>query len=153
MEQASLPAKAVQCVIFRVGGTRQALPIDVVREILVPGPITPAPGAPASVLGLAQVRGRAIPVVDLAVRLGLPAVAPTAERRLVVVNASYGASALLVDTVDEVATIQPGEFEIVPVPGLGERIVIKRSDALIGWLPSADDVVDAGAAPVLEDAA
>ncbi len=150
MDHSQLPASPVQCVIFTVGATHHALPIDVVLEILVPGPITPAPGAPHAVLGLAQVRGRAIPVVDLARCLGLPGSSSAAERRLVVVSSGAGPAALLVDSVDEVATVQPGDFEMVPVPGSGAMVVIKRADALIGWL-SVSDVVPSLA--VLESAA
>ncbi len=150
MDHPQLPAGPVQCVIFTVGKARHALPIDVVREILVPGPITPAPGAPHVVLGLVQVRGRAIPVVDLARCLGLPGSSSAADRRLIVVSSEEGPAALLVDSVDEVATVQPGDFEVVPVPGSGAMVVIKRADALIGWL-SVSDVVPSLA--VLEPAA
>ncbi|WP_322795759.1 chemotaxis protein CheW [Tepidiforma sp.] len=140
MRRASLPNRPVQCVIFAVGETHHAIDIDHVREILVPPPLTPMPGAPPHVLGLAQVRGHAIPVIDLAAALGLPAGEDSDRKRLVVVAAGEGATALLVDAVEEVATCAPAEFEAVLVPGMaGERVVIKRNDLLVGWL-EPDDV-------------
>ncbi len=138
-----LPEQPVQCVIFAAGGCRHALPIDAVREILVPGPLTPAPGAPPGVLGLTQVRGHALPVVDLAARLGFGATALTPDRRLVVVSAGNETAALLVDSVDEVAIIPAGDFELVRLPGGREHLVLKRHGDLVGWVEPGD-VVGAG---------
>jgi purine-binding chemotaxis protein CheW len=138
MVAAELPREPVQCVIFRAGGCRHALPIDAVREILMPGSLTPAPGAPADILGLVQVRGAALPVIDLARRLKLGGAAATPDRRLVVVIAGGETAALLVDDVDEVATVPPTDFELVHLPGGDAHLVLKRHDALVGWLdPSA----------------
>ncbi|GIW12607.1 MAG: hypothetical protein KatS3mg062_0046 [Tepidiforma sp.] len=130
----AFPDGPAQCVIFRTGGTRQALPIDVVREILVPGDLTPAPGSPPEVLGLTQVRGQALPVIDLAKRLGLAAAPIGPERRLVVAAWEGQAVALLVDGVDEVTTVYPDDFEVVRVPGRGGCPVLKRGESLVGWL-------------------
>ncbi len=138
-----LPSEPVQCVIFAAGGSRHALPIDAVREILVPGPLTPAPGAPPGVLGLTQVRGHALPVVDLAARLGFAAADATRDRRLVVVSAGEETAALLVDSVDEVATVPPADFELVRLPGGREHLVLKRHGDLVGWIEPGE-VVDAG---------
>lgn len=143
MTQPTLPKAPVECVVFSVGGTRQALPIAAVREILVPGQLTPAPGAACGVLGLTQVRGRALPVIDLAARLGLGAAEPDPQRRLVVIATDAGIAALLVESVDEVATVAPADFEVVRVPGSAPRLVVKRKDALVGWL-DPDDLLHAG---------
>jgi chemotaxis signal transduction protein len=138
MASAALPSSPVQCVIFRVGRTLQALSIDDVREILVPGSLTPSPGAPPHVLGLTQVRGQAIPVIDLAARLGLGHAETSPNRRLIVVSAGEGAAALLVDGVEEVTTARPEEFELVRIPGATRRVVLKHRDELVGWLVSAE---------------
>jgi purine-binding chemotaxis protein CheW len=53
-------------LICRVGGALCALPIDSTVETFRPLPVEPIAGAPASVLGLAIVRGQPMPVVDLA---------------------------------------------------------------------------------------
>lgn len=139
MRRAMLPNRAVQCVIFAVGETHHAIDIEHVREILVPPALSAMPGAPSHVLGLAQVRGHAIPVIDLAAALGMPPHVGSESKRLVVVGAGGAATGLLVDSVEEVATCAPAEFEAVLVPGVaGERVVIKRNGLLIGWLAPED---------------
>jgi len=55
---------------FEVAGSAMALPVDQVLEIRAPSRCAAVPGAPREVLGLIQHRGRMIPVVDLAERVG-----------------------------------------------------------------------------------
>lgn len=55
---------------FEVAGSAMALPVDQVLEIRAPGRYAAVPGAPREVLGLIQHRGRMIPVIDLATRVG-----------------------------------------------------------------------------------
>lgn len=58
---------------FRVAGHCLAVEADAVAEVLGARPVTRVPLAPAGVLGLVQLRGRIVPILDPAVRLGLPA--------------------------------------------------------------------------------
>jgi len=55
---------------FEVSGSPLALPVDQVLEIRAPSRYAAVPGAPREVLGLIQHRGRMIPVIDLAERVG-----------------------------------------------------------------------------------
>ncbi len=55
---------------FEVSGSALALPVEQVLEIRAPGRYVAVPGAPREVLGLIQHRGRMIPVIDLAERVG-----------------------------------------------------------------------------------
>jgi purine-binding chemotaxis protein CheW len=64
---------ARRLVVFRLGDRSYAIELDAVREILRPRATTRLPGAPAAVLGLVNVRGRIVTVVDLATALGLRA--------------------------------------------------------------------------------
>lgn len=61
-------------VVFRVGAWRLGLPVDAVVEALPAARIAPLPGAPAAVAGYLDVRGAPLPVFDLRVVLGTPAV-------------------------------------------------------------------------------
>ena len=62
---------AVQVVIFTLGQEEYAMPIEVVREITRLGEVRAIPQAPAYVRGLINLRGKAIPLVDLHVRFGI----------------------------------------------------------------------------------
>src|SRR5262249_47489253 len=81
-----LPLQAVRHVLFRAGDQRFGLPLEAAREV-VPPPraYTRVPHAPASVLGVMNVRGRIVTVVDFARLLALPpgAAEPGAARVLV----------------------------------------------------------------------
>jgi purine-binding chemotaxis protein CheW len=59
-------------LLFRARTRLCALPIERLVETLRPLPVAPFPGVPAFVLGLARIRGAAVPVVDLGALLGSP---------------------------------------------------------------------------------
>lgn len=62
---------AGQVVIFALGQEEYGMPIEVVREITRLGDVRPIPQAPEYVKGLINLRGRAIPLIDLHVRFGI----------------------------------------------------------------------------------
>jgi purine-binding chemotaxis protein CheW len=117
-------------VTFRVGNATYALAAADVLHLESYDTATHVPGAPAYVAGLVQVRGRLVPVVDLRVRFGLPAIqaasgtAPGAmseamseamlNRRVVVVQLGTRVAGLLVDSAREVLKIEEAAFEKPP---------------------------------------
>jgi purine-binding chemotaxis protein CheW len=96
--QASLVAARGEALAFRVGGERLALDLGDVREVLRPRLLTRVPHGPASLLGLANLRGAVMPVLSLAVLLGQEAAAPGAASRILVVD-KVSPVGLLVDEV------------------------------------------------------
>lgn len=60
-----------QMVIFSLGKEEYAIPIEVVREITRLENIRPIPQAPSYVMGLINIRGSAIPLIDLHSRFGI----------------------------------------------------------------------------------
>lgn len=60
-----------QVVIFALGQEEYAMPIEVVREITRLDNVRPIPQAPAYVMGLINIRGSAIPLIDLYSRFGI----------------------------------------------------------------------------------
>ena len=103
-------------LLFRAAGTRFALPIGNVREILKPLPVTAVPGVPDWMCGVTNVRGDIVTVIDLAPFLGLADPGP--RRGLLVVKAD-GAETLGV-LIDEVAGIHPIAAGEVPDVADGE---------------------------------
>ena len=84
-------------VRVRVAGEDYALPVADVLEIAEFGEIAPVPGATAAVLGIRNLRGQVLPVVDLAGVLGL---APTAApERIVIADEGGRRAGLAVDAV------------------------------------------------------
>jgi len=73
----AMPSATLQCCTFRVGSDCFAIDSALVVEVLRGGGAVRVPLAPEGVLGLVHLRGRIVPIVDLADRLG---VAPRADR-------------------------------------------------------------------------
>lgn len=125
-----------QVVVFRVGPTSYGIVIDAVQEILPMLPITAAPGAPAGVLGLADVRKRVVPVFDLHVRFGVSRPADSNETRLILVNVEDTSVAMLVDGVDEVLNVTRDEVQ--PAATLGRAAAV---DYLVGVVRSGEKLL------------
>ena len=70
---------AVQVVVFTLGQEEYAMPIEVVREITRLEEVRTIPKAPSYVKGLINIRGMAIPLVDLHVRFGIDPTKLTTE--------------------------------------------------------------------------
>lgn len=98
-----------------------ALPVAMVVEILPIMPVFRIPEAPAHLDGLIDVRGRAVPVIDLRTRLGLPRIAPDENTRIVVLDVTLGerrlALGLVADRVFEVTALSARQIE--PPPDIG----------------------------------
>ncbi|WP_300619433.1 chemotaxis protein CheW [Dokdonella sp.] len=84
---------------FRLGGRYFVSSIAEVNEILTLPALTPVPGARGWLLGIANVRGNLVPVVDLHEFIAGPRSAVTETTRVLVVRQPGGAVGLLVDEV------------------------------------------------------
>jgi len=115
-------AADVQAVVFGLGEETFALPVGTVREILDHRDAFRVPNGPEWLLGLADVRGESVPMVDLRVRLGMAVAATTMATRILVVDAALGARVLtlglVVDRVLDVSVFTPADVEDVPDIGI-----------------------------------
>ncbi len=68
-----LPVSAVQYLTFFTAGEEYAISIVKVREIVEYEAVTTVPNTPVWIRGVTNLRGKVVPVVDLAVKFGLPA--------------------------------------------------------------------------------
>ena len=95
-------------VEFRLDEAFYALPVGQVREILRVRDVTEVPHPPFPVIGVINLRGRVVPLLDLRARLGLPTPEPDAEARIVLVESQRRRIGLLVDCVERVAQLAQG---------------------------------------------
>jgi purine-binding chemotaxis protein CheW len=95
-----------------------AVPVETVLEILDSRPVFKIPEAPAHLKGLIDVRGRAVAVIDLRVKLGLPAIEADQNTRIVVldvvVQGRQLALGVVADRVFEVITLDTAQIEAAP---------------------------------------
>lgn len=92
-------------VRIRLGQEEYALPVEGVLEITELGPVTPVPGAPTGIIGVRNLRGQVMPIVDLAQVMGLAEAAD--PQRIVVVEDSDRRAGLVVDDVLDVGPASP----------------------------------------------
>jgi purine-binding chemotaxis protein CheW len=115
----------LQVVVFALGDEQFALPVGEVREILDHHAPFRVPHAPAWLLGLTDVRGASVPVIDLRLRLGLAPAAVTPMTRVLVVEVTLAERAAVVTlglTVDRVLDVRGyAAAAIEPPPELGVR--------------------------------
>jgi purine-binding chemotaxis protein CheW len=122
---------ARQLLVFSLGEEEYALPVTSVQEIIH----YTHPRAVASeahwIQGVISLRGKIIPVADLAARLGLQTESVEGAKIVVVESGSVTAG-VVVDDVDEVLTIEEEQLDAVPAAGT-EAIdgIVKIDDRLI----------------------
>ncbi len=107
----------LQWVTFRLGNETYGINVMQVQEVLRVSEIAPVPGAPDYVLGIINLRGNVVTVVDTRRRFGLPPKEPDSASRIVIVEAAGQVLGMLVDGVAEVVELQPTEIEATPSVG------------------------------------
>ena len=146
VESSLLVQLAGTYMTFRVANETYALSILSVREIVQPLPLSRVPDASDYIMGLINLRGRVIAVMDLRARIGLsPAekctVARKCESTAVIILELEHAGEILsfglhVDEVEEVIHVEPGSIEAVPRLALRAGV----SDFLVGVTRISDRV-------------
>ena len=113
-----------QYVTFNLGDELFAFEVTTTREILSLAAITKVPQTPEYVLGVINLRGQVVPVVDMRLKLGLPAGDVTDETCIIVVEVHIDGEVIvvgaLVDAVREVQDIRGDQIE--PPPRLGASL-------------------------------
>ncbi len=106
--------KTFQVVSFRLGAEEYGVNIMLVQEIILLGQITQVPEVPSYVLGVINLRGNVISILDLRQRFGMPPQEPSDETRIVVANLHGRTVGFVVDGVSEVLRLQ--RDDIAPTP-------------------------------------
>ena len=121
-ENTSTETKAVQAVpgqylTFNLKAQRYGVPISTVREINRVSDITHVPQAPEFVVGVINLRGKVIPVVDLRLKFGMETAAHSRETCIIVIDGTDGQIGMIVDSVSEVVDLTGPQIEPPPVLG------------------------------------
>jgi purine-binding chemotaxis protein CheW len=118
-------AEAAQYVTLGIANELLAVPVERVREILESQPLSRLPHAPAWFLGMIDVRGQGVPVVDLRHKLGFDAGADTENTRILVLETHLDERELTLglktDRVYEVTPLDEAELDPPPRIGSGWR--------------------------------
>ncbi len=132
--------ETAQYITFRLGEELFAINVARVREVLEISQVTRVPTAPDYMRGVVNVRGRAIPVVDLRLKFGLPKTSDTVHSRVVVMELDLDGETTVVggiaDSVHEVIELDPAHIN--PPPRIAMRW---RSDLIQGMGKRGDQFI------------
>ena len=135
-ERAALPSAVAETTptlracLFTVAGARLAVDVRSAREVALFDEVTSVPRAPRHLIGVANLRGTVVPIVDVGPLLGLPALrAPRSVRTLVLRDGSLLAAMV----VEAVLGLEPFEAVLAPdAPTVPRDRVPRRF--LTGWV-------------------
>lgn len=119
----------VKIISFRAGEQEFCVDIMAIKEIRGWAPPTPLPHAPSHVSGLINLRGLVIPVIDIGMRLGLPATEPSERTAIIVTEVGTKLIGLMVEKVSDMLSISRAEIQ--PVPDVSEGFDRQFADGVI----------------------
>ncbi|GFK93874.1 Chemotaxis protein CheW [Fundidesulfovibrio magnetotacticus] len=129
-----------QYLTFTLGEEVFALDIASVREVLEYTTITKVPRTPEAVRGVINLRGRAVPVVDVRLKFGMPETRRTVNTCIIIVEVRMDGQetvlGALADSVKEVMDIEPKDIE--PAPRMGTSV---HADFIQGIGKHGDDFI------------
>jgi purine-binding chemotaxis protein CheW len=121
----STTLQPAQYITFRLGEELFAINVAQVREVLDLTLITKVPMSPPYMRGVVNVRGTAIPVVDLRLRFGLPPVTETVNTRILVLELEIEGETAVVggmaDSVHDVIELEPDQINPPPTNAMKWR--------------------------------
>ena len=154
-----------QYLTFFLAGEEYAITILQVTDIIECGAVTRVPGTPPWIRGVHNLRGTVVPVIDLAIKFGLPATEITRRTCIVIVELRADDETLIMgvmaDSVHQVVDFTAEQIQ--PPPAFGPRVHV---DCLLGMADSngkfvllldidrvfsSDEIVVAGSTAVAEE--
>ena len=102
----------VRLITFNLNNETYGIEVSQVREILRINQSFPVPGAPDYVLGITNIRGNVITILDARIRFNLPKVEYTENARMIVVESGNDTVAVVVDSVSDVIDITKSSIDV-----------------------------------------
>ncbi len=123
-------------VTFRLENETYGIDVMQVREVLRAPEISPVPGAPSYVLGIINLRGNVVAIIDTRSRFSLPPQEPDDASRILILEAGDHVVGFMVDSVREVVELHASDIESAPDTGSGDSTrfitgLCNRKDGLL----------------------
>ncbi|KMV30610.1 chemotaxis protein CheW [Photobacterium swingsii] len=112
--------QVLQWVTFQLEDETYGINVMQVREVLRYSEIAPVPGAPDYVIGIINLRGNVVTVIDTRSRFGLMPGEISDNTRIVIIEAEKQVIGILVDSVAEVVYLRSSEIDTTPSVGTEE---------------------------------
>jgi len=125
----------MQLVGFVVGDEEYTVPILTIQEIIKPIEFTRVPQTPDYVLGVFNLRGSVIPLIDLRMKFGLPSAKQTDEARYIVMKSGDEVAGFVIDRLTEAIRLKKSDIDPAPETASGEKSIIegvgKQADRIL----------------------
>ncbi|WP_076416934.1 chemotaxis protein CheW [Colwellia sp. UCD-KL20] len=112
--------EVLQWVTFKLDTETYGINVMQVQEILRYSEIAPVPGAPQYVLGIINLRGNVVTVIDTRSRFGLESSEVTDNTRVVIIESDNQVIGILVDSASEVVYLRASDIDVAPNVGNDE---------------------------------
>ncbi|WP_137133770.1 chemotaxis protein CheW [Rhizobium sp. FKY42] len=110
----SFSGDTLEIIAFRLHDQEFCVKTTTIREIRGWAPSTPIPHAPADVIGVMNLRGSVIPIIDLSYKLGMKSTVANERSAIVVTEVHNMVIGMLVDRVSDILTISSSQIQPVP---------------------------------------
>jgi purine-binding chemotaxis protein CheW len=110
----SYSGETLEIIAFRLHDQEFCVKTTTIREIRGWAPSTPIPHAPSDVIGVMNLRGSVIPIIDLAYKLGMRSTVANERSAIVVAEVHNMVIGMLVDRVSDILTISSSMIQPVP---------------------------------------
>lgn len=134
-EKASRSDDVVQLVGFIIGDEEYAVPILAIQEIIKPFPWTRVPQVPKYVVGVFNMRGAVIPLIDLRLKFGLSPKKHSEETRFIVMRHGDDIAGFVIDRLTMALRIKKSDIGPAPDTANGDETAIdgvgKQADRII----------------------
>jgi purine-binding chemotaxis protein CheW len=125
----------LQLVSFVVGEEEFAIPILTIQEIIKPIEHTRVPRTPSHVLGVFNLRGSVIPLIDLRLKFGVPVTNKNEDMRYIVLKDGQDTAGFVIDRLNQAMRIHKRNIDPAPEATSGDKSLIdgvgKQDDKII----------------------
>lgn len=108
-----LPEEKRSVCLFTIGEGTYAIPVELLTEIIISQKIFPVPSTPSHVLGVINLRGNIIPIVDIRPALSLPQTSASGHQ-IVIVKHGTVSLGIIVDNVYAVVGVPESSVQAIP---------------------------------------
>jgi purine-binding chemotaxis protein CheW len=127
--------EVLQLVGFVVGEEEYAIPILTIQEIIKPIEHTRVPRTPNHVLGVFNLRGSVIPLIDLRIKFGVQDIKQTDDMRYIVLKDGDEIAGFVIDRLNQAIRINKKNIDPAPEATTGDKTLIdgvgKQDDKII----------------------
>jgi purine-binding chemotaxis protein CheW len=120
--QQTIAEDDVQICLFSISGDTYAVTVDLLAEIIIPQKVFPVPTTPSHVVGIINLRGNIVPIVDIRSALSLPSTAVL--NQVAIIRHEQMTIGIIVDSVADVVTVPASS--VLPLPA---EITAQETDA------------------------